>query len=129
MKEYKEIYTKEQKDKFIKKELLRFKRAFNDLDEEKKISMQSLFYEAAFLSVTLREAREMLIRDGIVEVYRNSATQYGLKKSPVLQAYDKMLNTYSKIIAQLNKEIPIVEKANKDRQEILDFIAKKPMRA
>lgn len=112
-------YTQEERKRLTEKEYKRLAEQFKGLEEGKRKLVDKLLQEAAFLSVTLAELRQVISRDGVTDTYRNGATQYGNKPSAAVQTYDKLLNTYSKVIAQLLKELP---EENEAGNELLDFI-------
>lgn len=112
-------YTQEERKRLTEKEYKRLAEQFKGLEEGKRKLVDKLLQEAAFLSVTLAELRQVISRDGVTDTYRNGATQYGKKPSAAVQTYDKLLNTYSKVIAQLLKELP---EENEAGNELLDFI-------
>ena len=100
------IYTEKQRQDLIKKEQARISKSLRDLDEEKRITLRKLFHEAAFMAVTLEETRLIIIRDGTIEEYQNGANQRGVKKSAAVDVYDRMVNTYVKLLDQINKAMP-----------------------
>lgn len=100
------IYTHLERDAMIKKELKRLSKISKELDESKRAVFEKLINEAAFLAVTLEETRMIIVRDGVIEEYQNGANQRGLKKSSAVEVYDKSINTYAKIIDQINKLLP-----------------------
>jgi len=116
------IYTEKERNERIKKELTRIKSAFKDLDEFRIVALDRLLYEAAFLSTTLDETKQMINRDGITEKYTNGANQCGYKKSSAVEVYDKFIASYTKIIAQLTKELPDAASKNKAADAINDFL-------
>ena len=117
---FKGIYTEKERQELINKEIKRLSKSKKDLDERRQITLENLFSEAAFMVVTLLEVRQIIIRDGTVEEYQNGANQSGIKKSSSFEVYDKMVNTYLKVIDQINKALP--ETAQIDAsEEILKF--------
>lgn len=100
------IYTEQERAAKISKELKRLSQSLGDLTEHRRTIFKRLINEAAFIGVTLEEARLIIMRDGIVEEYRNGANQSGLKKSSVVEVYDKYISSYMKIIDQINKCLP-----------------------
>lgn len=109
------VYTKEEKDKQIKAEKNRLLRVFSDIGEDKRNVIGKLIDESAFMAVSLSEAREIINRDGMIETYQNGANQSGIKKSAMVEVYDKMVNTYAKIIKQLCDLMP--DAATQDASE------------
>ena len=100
------IYTPLERDAMIKKELKRLGKISKELDESKRAVFEKLINEAAFLAVTLEETHLIIVRDGVIEECQNGANQRGLKKSSAVEVYDKSINTYAKIIDQINRLLP-----------------------
>lgn len=100
------IYTEKQRIARIKKEKKKLKIIFENLDDSTKSCVENLVDDAAFMTVTLEETRQLIARDGVVEVYQNGENQKGVKKAAAVEVYDKMLNTYAKIIKQLTDLLP-----------------------
>lgn len=116
------IYTEKERNKKIKTEQTRLDKIFKDLDCDTKGTIKKLISEAAFMAVTLEETRLIIARDGIVEEYQNGANQKGLKKSSAVEVYDRMINTYAKIIKQLCDAHPN-DKKSVVAEEIKKFIS------
>ena len=106
MAEFEQIYSDKQRKTKIKKEQKRLQDIFKNLDTSKKKTVEKLIEDAAFMAVTLEETRQISARDGIVETYQNGANQTGVKKSSAVEVYDKMVNTYSRVVKQLTDLIP-----------------------
>ncbi|MHC1785444.1 MAG: hypothetical protein AB9880_00020 [Christensenellales bacterium] len=75
------IFTEMERDAKIKKELTRLRKLLADIAPDTGKLMEGLVHDAAFMSVTLEEARLIIMRDGIIETYQNGANQTGRKKS------------------------------------------------
>ena len=101
-----QIYSEKQRKSKIKKEKKRLLEIFQNIETNRSKLVESLIADAAFQRVTLEETREIISRDGVIEVYQNGANQKGIKKSSAVEVYDKMVNTYSKIIKQLCDLLP-----------------------
>ena len=101
-----QIYSEKQRKAKIKKEKKRLEEIFKNIETNRSKLVESLIADAAFQRVTLEETREIISRDGVIEVYQNGANQRGIKKSSAVEVYDKMVNTYSKIIKQLCDLLP-----------------------
>lgn len=106
MAEFEQIYTDKQRKTKIKKEQKRLEDILKNIDTSKKKTVEKLIEDAAFMAVTLEETRQIIARDGVIETYQNGENQKGVKKSSAVEVYDKMLNTYSKVIKQLCDLIP-----------------------
>ena len=102
--EFEPIYTEKQRQTKISKEKKRLEELLDDIDE--KGTLLKLCDEAAFMSVMLEELRLTIQRDGAVDSYQNGANQWGRKKSAAVEVYDKMVNTYSRVIHQITDHLP-----------------------
>lgn len=128
MAEFEQIYSDKQRKTKIKKEQKRLQDIFKNLDTSKKKTVEKLIEDAAFMAVTLEETRQIIARDGIVETYQNGANQTGVKKSSAVEVYDKMVNTYSRVVKQLTDLIPervIFEPEEEDddpAEELMAFV-------
>lgn len=127
MSDFESIYTDKQRSSKIKKEKKRLAKIFENIDARKRETSEKLIDEAAFMAVTLDETRQIITRDGIVETYQNGANQSGIKKSSAVEVYDKMINTYSKVIKQLCELLPEEQKnAQSDpAEELLRFTSQR----
>jgi len=101
------IYTELERKEKIAQETKRLEKSIKDINDlRKQATLTRLFAEAAFMAVTLEETRLIIVRDGIIEEYQNGANQRGIKKAAAVEVYDKMVNTYAKVIEQINKTLP-----------------------
>lgn len=114
------LYAQEEKERLIKTEKARLTKVFEKMQPGKKTAIIKLIDESAFMAVTLSEARAIINRDGLIETYQNGANQSGLKKSAVVEVYDKMVNTYAKIMKQLCDLMP--EDEIDETSDIMKFI-------
>ncbi|MCM1192907.1 MAG: hypothetical protein NC123_15635 [Butyrivibrio sp.] len=124
-----QIYSEKQRISKIKKEKKRLGEIFKNIETTKLKLVEKLIDEAAFQSVTLEETREIIRRDGVIEEYQNGANQKGIKKSSAVEVYDKMVNTYSRIVKQLCELLPDrVDWSDEDEEtdpaeELLGYVA------
>ena len=122
------IYTEEERFKLFKKELKRLNSFCKNIADNKMSVLQKLIEDAAFQAVTLDEAKQILRRDGLIDIYKNGANQYGQKKSATFEVYDKMSNTYLKIIKQISDIMFPTNNTNpkgngdKDVKELVEFM-------
>ena len=79
-----------EKQKRIKKEINRLKKLFREIDENKKKLVQTTIEDVAFLTVTMQDLRENIVREGTTVTYKNGENQYGTKQSPDAQLYLQM---------------------------------------
>lgn len=106
MANFENLYNETKRKAKIKKELKKLNEIFNNLDETTKNTIENLIQEAAFMAVTLEETRMIIARDGVIENYQNGKEQMGVKKSSAVEVYDKMVNTYARVIKQLTELLP-----------------------
>ncbi len=121
------IYTDKQRKKKIRDEQKRLDEIFKNVETNKKKTIEKLISDAAFMAVTLDETRQIIARDGVVETYQNGKEQKGLKKSSAVEVYDKMVNTYSKVVKQLCDLLPErvdfkAEEETDPAEELLAFV-------
>lgn len=114
----KTIYTPEERERLAELEYKRLGALFKSVEGSKRKLIDGQLQQAAFLAVTLVELQSIIRRDGVTEAYQNGAAQHGMKPSAAVQTYDKLQNTYTKIMAQLRKEMPESEASS----ELMDFI-------
>lgn len=104
--EFEQIYTEKKRNALIRSEKKKLKIILENMDEKTRSTCERLTDEAAFMAATLEELRKIISRDGPVETYQNGENQKGLKKSAAVEAYDKMVNTYTKVTRQLVDMLP-----------------------
>lgn len=85
--EYDSISGYVEKNKRIKREINRLKKIFKEIDENKKKLVQATIEDVAFMTITMQDLREEIIRDGTTTEYKNGENQYGTKQSPAAQIY------------------------------------------
>lgn len=100
-----------EKMKRIKKEISRLKRLFKDIDEKKKKLVYTTVDDVAFMTVTMQDLREEIVREGTTATYKNGENQYGTKQSPASQLYLQMSQKQTQAMKILldclpKKEIP-----------------------
>jgi regulator of replication initiation timing len=100
------IYTETERLRKIKKEKSRLNKSLKMMDGDAKKVLENLINEAAFIAVALEEARKIISRDGLIETYQNGQNQRGMKKSSAVEIYDKLANTYVKIITKICEFLP-----------------------
>ena len=106
MADFEQIWTDKQRKTKINRELKRLQKIYENIETSRKKTVEKLINDAAFMAVTLEEIRLVIQRDGVVETYQNGENQKGVKKSSAVEVYDKMVNTYSKVIKQLCDLLP-----------------------
>lgn len=111
-----------EKNKRIKKEVNRLKRLFSEIEENKKKLVFATIEDVAFLSVTMQDLRDQIIRDGTTVEYKNGENQYGTKQSPDAQLYLQMSQKQTQAMKILVDCLPKTEKPVKRDDGFEDFI-------
>lgn len=126
IKSFQPIYTPEQRQKIITKETKYLKKIYSDfgMDEDRMKLAIKLIEEAAFLKFALMESKEIIKRDGTVELYKNGAEQFGQKKSSAMENYKNTIKSYSDVIKQLETMLPNSDDKNSAAKELLEAISK-----
>ena len=118
-------FTKEEKDKAIKKEMTRLKRLFKDMEKSTIDTVFSLIKNAAFMVVTLEDLQETINREGAVSEYQNGENQWGTKKSPEVEIYNTMIKNHMAIIKQLSDLLPKGANAPGVGDDLEEFVGSK----
>ena len=120
--EYDSISEYLEKNKRIKKEVNRLKRLFRGIDENKKKLVFTTIEDVAFLTITMQDLRENIIRDGTTVEYKNGENQYGTKQSPDAQLYLQMSQKQTQAMKILVDCLPKTTKTIKENDGFDDFV-------
>lgn len=108
--EYDSISEYLEKQKNIKKEVNRLKRLFREIDENKKKLVFTTIEDVAFMTITMQDLREKIIRDGTTATYKNGENQFGTKQSPDAQLYLQMSQKQTQAMKILVSCLPPTQK-------------------
>lgn len=124
--EYDSISNYLEKQKRIKKEEVRLKRLFSKIDENKKKLVFTTIADVAFMTITMQDLRENIIREGTTVEYKNGENQYGTKQSPDAQLYLQMSQKLTAATKILIDCMPKTEKVvEKNFDDFDDFLQEK----
>jgi len=115
------LYGPMDKEKQIKKEMLKLKRLFKNLPRDKQRAAEGLIQEAAFMRVTLEETRYIIDQEGIIEQFEQG-TQKFLREHPATKVYNAMINRYTTVCKQLFEMIPDPEAGKQAEDELMTFV-------
>ena len=104
----KKTYEEMTKDEIIKAEKLKLNAIYSNLEVKTKKSVSSLIDEAAFMSASLYELRQIINEKGYTEQYQNGANQSGVKKCSEVEIYINLSKNYMAIMKQLTDLLPKV---------------------
>ena len=111
-----------EKKKRIDKEVRRLKRLFSKIDENKKKLVFATIEDVAFLTITMQDLRESIIRDGTTVEYKNGENQYGTKQSPDAQLYLQMSQKQTQAMKILVECLPKTEQPIQETDGFDDFL-------
>lgn len=94
------------KDSRISAELDRLSRLFENVDGNQRAIVAPLLQNAAFMRITLEDLQEIIIAEGVTDVYQNGANQHGVKQSATLQSYNALIKNYAAVVRNLAILLP-----------------------
>ncbi len=109
-----------EKSKQIKKDEKRLKSLFKEIDGNKKKLVLTTIADVAFMTVTMRDLRETIIREGTTAVYKNGENQYGTKQSPESQMYLQLSQKLTQAMKILIDCMPKTQKTNTTPEDDFD---------
>jgi hypothetical protein len=108
--------TKEKisREKEIKKEITRLNKIFKEISTSKKAIALGLIHEAAFMRTTLSGLKEVINKNGVIEVMPQGDYEISIV-SPEVKTYNTMIQRYTAVCKELNNLLPPdVPKINDD---------------
>ena len=108
-----------EKKKRIKKEVARLKRLFKEIDDNKKKLVFTTIDDVAFMTITMQDLRDDIIRDGTTVEYKNGENQYGTKQSPDAQLYLQLSQKQTQAMKILLDCLPKDKKLEIKAQEMI----------
>ena len=115
------LYTEEEKQKQIKKQIIKLRRLFKNLPKDKQRAAEGLLQEAAFMKATLEETRYIIDQEGILEHFEQGAQKF-LREHPATKVYNTMINRYATVCKQLFDMIPNPEAGKQAEDELMAFV-------
>ncbi len=111
-----------EKTKRIKKESARLKRLFKEIDENKKKLVFTTIEDVAFMTITMQDLREKIVREGTTCIYKNGENQYGKKQSPDAQLYLQLSQKQTQAMKILLDCLPRTDKSVVKDDGFDDFV-------
>lgn len=114
-----------EKQRRIKKEINRLRKLFKEIDENKKKLVFTTIDDVAFMTITMQDLREKIVRDGTTCQYKNGENQYGTKQSPDAQLYLQLSQKNTQAMKILVDCLPKTEKikAQIPEDDFDDFVS------
>ena len=98
--------TEQARKKRITTEFRRISAALESVPTDRRTAAEKLMQEAGYMTEIIADAKEEIDAHGIIEEYQNGENQFGRKKSPAVEIYDRAVNSYAKVIKQLTDLMP-----------------------
>lgn len=117
------LYTPDEKEKQIKKEIRKLRRLFKTLPNDKRKAAEGLVNEAAFMRVTLEETRYIVDQEGPLEWFEQGSQRFK-REHPATKVYNTMVNRYSAVCKQLFDMVPVADDAKKVEDDLIAFLKK-----
>ena len=105
--------AKKKKETRIKEEKKRLMEVFEDLDQNKKKTVEKLIDTAAFISISLEDLEDDLNENGWTETYKNGDNQFGQKKSAAADVHIALTKNLNAITKQLLDIVPQSKRKSK----------------
>ncbi len=115
------LYTEEEKVKRIKREITRLRKLYKELPKDKQAAAEGLIQEAAFMRATLEEARAIIDREGVLELFEQG-TQRLIREHPATKVYSTMVQRYATVCKQLVELLPAGDSKEKAEDELMAFV-------
>lgn len=115
------LYTEEEKQKAINKEMRKLRRLFKNLPKDKRKAAEGLLQEAAFMKATLEETRHIIDQEGILEHFEQGAQKF-LREHPATKVYNTMINRYAAVCKQLFDMLPDPDASKQAENELMAFV-------
>lgn len=109
----------------IKKEVSRLRRLFSKIDKNKKSLVFTTIDDIAFMTITMQDLRESIIRDGTTAEYKNGENQFGTKQSPDAQLYLQFSQKQTQAMKILVDCLPKTEKPVEKDDGFDEFVSKR----
>lgn len=115
------LYTEEEKQKAIKKEMQKLRQLFKNLPKGKRQAAEGLIQEAAFMRVTLEETRHIIDQEGVLEVFEQGSQRF-LREHPATKVYNAMIQRYAVVCKQLFELLPDADQLKQAEDELMAFV-------
>lgn len=111
-----------QKEKSIKSEKNKIKKLYVDFPKEKVKVLDGLMDEAAFMKISLEELRVELVKNGVIEVFKQGKQSFK-RERPEMKTYTTLIQKYSGVMKQLIDLLP-PELKKQESDALIEFIKK-----
>ena len=99
------LYTPDVKARKIKREIRRLRQLLADIPAAQLKAAEGLIQEAAFMRLTLEEARYIIDQQGVLENFEQGAQRF-IREHPATKVYGTMINRYTTVCKALADLVP-----------------------
>ena len=110
------------KDDFIKCEIKRLSKLFDNLPPDAAAVAAKLIENAAFMAVSLSDLQKTINEKGYVEEYQNGEHQSGTKRASEVDIYNTMIKNFNTTMKQLIDLLPDSAAAGSNKNAALEYI-------
>lgn len=107
-----------------KAEVERLMAIFTEVPDKKLKTVKGLIAEAAFMVVTLKELKEIIQKDGVLDQMEQGSYSI-LREHPALKSYNAIVQRYTTVTEKLVALLPKDEEVDGYISEFNDFLAKR----
>ena len=110
-----------EKEKKIRQEKNRIAKIYKNINMDKDITkvLDGLISDAAFMRVSLEEVKQKLIKEGLMEKFKNGSQEF-MREKPEAKTFLNFMKQYSNTMKQLIDLMPVQVKAE-EQDQLLQF--------
>lgn len=110
-----------EKEKKIRAEKNRIAKIYKNINMDKDITkvLDGLISDAAFMRVSLEEVKQKLIKEGLMEKFKNGSQEF-MREKPEAKLFLNFMKQYSNTMKQLIDLMPVQVK-DEEQNELLQF--------
>lgn len=110
-----------EKEKKIRAEKNRILKIYKDIKLDAKIIkvLEGLVSDAAFMRIAIEEIKEKLIKEGLMEKFKNGSQEF-MREKPEAKMFLNFMKQYANTMKQLIDLMPVQVK-NEEQDQLLQF--------
>jgi hypothetical protein len=110
-----------EKEKKIRQEKNRIAKIYKNINMDKDITkvLDGLISDAAFMRISLEEVKQKLIKEGLMEKFKNGAQEF-MREKPEAKLFLNFMKQYANTMKQLIDLMPVQVK-DEEQDQLLQF--------
>lgn len=110
-----------EKEKKIRQEKNRISKIYKNINMDKDITkvLDGLISDAAFMRVSLEEVKQKLIKEGLMEKFKNGSQEF-MREKPEAKLFLNFMKQYANTMKQLIDLMPVQVK-DEEQDQLLQF--------